>query len=302
MFGHLTPTGHSAVYLDGVCAVSPTVLRRCEPGETGVVISRYHKIGGYDWIAIPLVPYLYAVETAQEIPQSVDPKAVDRLRNAYRRENLRSLAPDDPYGRSPGGEWVELVGSAYDRRIYGFQFATTREQDDTFVEEFNHRENKSRFNFFTRNCADFARTVINFYFPNAVRRGFLADGGIMTPKHVAKAFVAYLKKHREVQLASFVIPQMPGSVSRSRSPHGVVEALLKTKRYLIPLAILHPWVTGGLLVVYLLEGRFNPRHHAVELDLTRMSQLPPAGGGISALVASKSPRRAALAFASKPVE
>lgn len=40
VFGALTPTGHAAVYLDRICAETPTVLRRCRAGELGVVISR----------------------------------------------------------------------------------------------------------------------------------------------------------------------------------------------------------------------------------------------------------------------
>src|SRR5580658_8251413 len=35
------PTGHSAIYLDHVCAATPVELRACSPGELGVVISRY---------------------------------------------------------------------------------------------------------------------------------------------------------------------------------------------------------------------------------------------------------------------
>src|ERR1700677_3199915 len=71
-FGAFNPTGHAAVYLNHVCAASPTELRACGPGERGVVISRYHKIDGYDWIAIPLIPYLYAVDDAAQVPMSVD--------------------------------------------------------------------------------------------------------------------------------------------------------------------------------------------------------------------------------------
>src|ERR1700726_1266704 len=59
--GPFAGTGHTAVYLSRVCADSPTVLRRCQPGETGVVLSRYNGIAGRDWIAVPLIPYLYAV-------------------------------------------------------------------------------------------------------------------------------------------------------------------------------------------------------------------------------------------------
>src|SRR5882724_12490064 len=79
-------TGHTAVYLTRVCAASPTVLRRCQPGESGVVISRYHRIAGYDWLAIPLYPYLYAVENVADIPDRADAKIELRLRDHYRRE------------------------------------------------------------------------------------------------------------------------------------------------------------------------------------------------------------------------
>ena len=67
-FGAFTATGHAAVYLSRVCAETPVRLRRCLPGETGAVISRYNKVAGYDWIAIPLTPYLYAVDETDDIP------------------------------------------------------------------------------------------------------------------------------------------------------------------------------------------------------------------------------------------
>ena len=38
--GFFTATGHAAVYLSGVCAETPVVLRPCRPGELGAVISR----------------------------------------------------------------------------------------------------------------------------------------------------------------------------------------------------------------------------------------------------------------------
>jgi len=84
LFGHMNPTGHAAVYLSRVCAASPTVLRPCEPGESGVVISRYHRVGGYDWIAIPLIPYLYAVDEPQQAPLYVNAEMVAALRDHCR--------------------------------------------------------------------------------------------------------------------------------------------------------------------------------------------------------------------------
>src|ERR1700727_957410 len=71
--GFFTPTGHAAVYLSGVCTETPLILRPCGTGELGVVISRYDGVGGYDWLAVPLIPYLYAVDRPEDIPLFVDP-------------------------------------------------------------------------------------------------------------------------------------------------------------------------------------------------------------------------------------
>src|SRR6478609_4713343 len=72
--GAFAGTGHTALYFSRACAATPVTLRRCNPGERGVVISRYTRIAGYDWIAIPLVPYLYAVENAEDVPLYADSK------------------------------------------------------------------------------------------------------------------------------------------------------------------------------------------------------------------------------------
>ncbi len=272
-FGNINPTGHAAIYLARVCASSLTVLRRCEAGETGVVISRYHRIAGYDWIAIPLLPYLYAVDKREEIPQSVDAKTVAALRDAYRRAHLRQIAPDGPDGEAPGGEWIQLIGSAYDRKIYGFLIETSEEQDANFISQFNQRKNKARFNLLFRNCADFARNVLNFYYPGAVHRSFIADLGVTTPKQVAKSLVRYSRHNPDLLFSTFVIPQVPGSLHRSEPANGVLEGFIKSKKYSVPLAVLHPFVTGGLAAVYLTERRSLPGRNAPVLDMTHQ---PPA--------------------------
>jgi hypothetical protein len=262
-FGGFNPTGHAALYLPRVCAATPLILRRCFPGENGVVISRYYKISGYDWIAIPLTAYLYAVDDPAQIPEFADARRVNELRDDYRRRYLEALAPDRPNGDAPGGEWSLLVGEAYDRKIYGFQIATTEQQDDELIQILNQRANKrSPHNLATfmlsRNCADFARDILNFYYPHSVHRNFVADLGITTPKQVAKSLVKYAHRHSELQVLGFVIPQIPGSRPHSHGADGVTEAVLKSKKYVVPLAILHPFITGGVAVLYLGEGRFNP--------------------------------------------
>jgi hypothetical protein len=266
-FGAINPTGHAAVYLSGVCADSPTRLRRCSAGEAGVVLSRYHRIAGRDWVAIPLVPYLYAVERPKQIPAAVDVQKVSELRDAYRRRHLRQLAPDNPDGSTPDGDWYQLVGSAYDRTLWGFQIETTPEQDDRLIEWFNSEDNRTQYHLLTNNCADLTRQIMNFYAPHSVRRNLLADMGVTTPKQVARSLVQYARKHPELELSVYRIPQVPGSVERSHPTRGIAESLVKTKKYVIPLFVISPFFTGGLAVAYLTEGRFNPRHGAGEFDL-----------------------------------
>jgi hypothetical protein len=256
-FGAMNPTGHAAVYLNHVCANSPTVLRPCRDGEYGVVISRYHKIDGYDWIAIPLIPYLYAVDSVSDIPASVDKEQAAAQRDAYRRAHLLELAPDSKKGGPPKGEWTELVGASFDRKIHGFQVDSTPEQDQQFIALFNDRKNVGHFNLLFHNCADFSRVVLDTYMPHAIHRNFIADVGLMTPKQVARSLVAYGKKYPDVHMTAFVIPQVPGSIPRSHAVDGVTESLVKSKKYLVPLAVLAPEVTGGVVVAYMVDGRLK---------------------------------------------
>lgn len=263
-FGAFSPTGHTAVYLTRVCAETPTELRRCEAGETGAVISRYHRVGGRDWVAVPLIPYLYAVEKASDVPEFATAVDVLALRDSYRRARFADLVPDAPSNDPPKGDWVQLVGSAYDRRIIAFSVATTPEQDDELIAELNGRANRKRFNLLLRNCADFAKDIINFYHPRAMRSSFLADLGLTTPKQISKSLVKYGSRRPEVQLSAYVVPQIPGSRRESRHPRGVLEGLVKTKKYLVPLAFAHPGLPVGLAAGYLLGGRFDPMRHAID--------------------------------------
>jgi len=278
--GVFNPTGHAAVYLDHVCAATPLELRPCRAGELGVVISRYDGISGYDWIAIPLLPYLYAVDSTADVPQRVNREQVSLLRDEYRRQELESVAPDLPDGSAPGGNWYELVGSSYDRAIYGFSLATTPKQDARLIAMFNDRRNVQHYNGAFRNCADFARTTINFLYPHAIRRNFVADFGLTTPKSVARALSHYASKHPETDLHVFRIPQVPGTLPRSREVQGVTESLLK--RYGVPLVVLSPIATGVVFIAYMGHGRFDMPRHAPLLDLNPPTQDTDQAGTVLA--------------------
>ena len=285
VFGTLNPTGHAALYLARVCADSPVHLRPCGPGETGVVISRYKGLSGYDWVAIPLVPYLYAVEDPAQAPSQADQETVNRLRIHYRETYLRQLGENLPPGNFFNGGWTELVGTAYDRRTYAFRFATTPAQDRKLIARLNARPNQSHFNILYNNCADFDRFLLNNYFPHQFGRTFFPDLGITTPKHVTYSLEKYAKRHPQTQLTIIEIPQVPGYRRQSRPIHGVAETLI-TNGYVIPVVVLNPYIAGGVLADYLVRGRYNliPRNPTT-VDPENLVALTRPASSIPALTA-----------------
>ncbi|MFZ0939143.1 MAG: hypothetical protein WAN63_06910 [Candidatus Sulfotelmatobacter sp.] len=276
--GFFTATGHAAVYLSGVCAETPLVLRACAPGELGAVISRYDGVGGYDWVAVPLIPYLYAVEKPEDIPLFVDPKKVALLRDQYRRKCLQQVAPDLATGGAPGGNWYELVGSAYDRASYAFEIETSAAQDQEFIQAYNAAPNRSHFRTVSRNCADFAKNVINFYYPKALHRSVIADAGIATPKQMANTMVKYSSRHPQLAFSRYVIPQVPGSEARSTAVHGVVESFFTSKKYIVPSAVASPVFAGCVAAVYVgTEAKhFDPSRNTLVYNAERSLE-PPIG-------------------------
>jgi hypothetical protein len=274
--GFFTATGHAAVYLSGVCAETPVLLRPCAPGELGAVISRYDGVGSYDWVAIPLIPYLYAVEDTKDIPLFADPKMVSFLRDQYRRKHLADVAPDLADGETPSGNWYELVGSAYDRAAYAFEIETTSEQDQAFIRAYNASPNRSHFRTVSRNCADFAKDVINFYYPKALHRSVVADVGIATPKQMAKMIVKYSTRHPQLAFSRYIIPQIPGTAARSTAVHGVVESFFKSKKYIVPSAVVSPVFAGCVAAVYVGTSRdhFDPAHEALIYNAERGLEKP----------------------------
>jgi hypothetical protein len=255
-FGALNPTGHTAVYFQRICAETPIKLRRCRPGELGSVIARYQGVSGYDWVAMPLIPYLYSVEDASQVPTHVDKDAVNRIRNRYHETHLMSLGEDLPEGGLTRGGWKELVGVAYERRIYAFRFDTTEDQDDSFIARMNSAENRSRFQLLFSNCADFARVILNEYFPRTFDRSIFPDAGMTTPKQITYKLVRYARQHPETQLSVIGIDQVPGYRRLSRHNKSISESLITTA-YAVPIAMLNPYLAGGLFVDYMVRGRYH---------------------------------------------
>jgi hypothetical protein len=272
-FSHISPSGHTAIYLDHVCADTPLHLRPCHPGELGVVISRYNGIGNHDWIAIPLTGYLYAVENPEDIPTHVTAADVAQLRETYRLRMLTPVVPTLPEGTPPRDNWYELAGASYDRTIYGFQVKSTAAQDAALISDLNASPNHAKFNGIVRNCADFVRLTVNRFYPHAIGRNYVAGFGVTSPKSVARSLSHYAKKHPEVEFRTFRISQVPGALPRSHPAVTLMEGI--TKEFGVPLLVAAPIVcsvacpvaAGAIATAWLTQGRLAEPKNAPELNL-----------------------------------
>jgi hypothetical protein len=114
---------------------------------------------------------------------------------------------------------------------------TSPEQDAALIHAYNSSPNRSHYRGVSRNCADFVKDVINFYYPKALHRSVIADVGITTPKQLARTLVRYSGYHPELQLSKLVIVQIPGSLPRSTAVHGVMGLSLHRRNTSCPV----PW-------------------------------------------------------------
>jgi hypothetical protein len=256
--------GHASVHLSNVCTDNYTHLRPCRTGERGVVISSFRNLGAdenYEWMAMPLVPFLYGVEDERDVPLYVNEKILAALRERYRRTRMVDLIPV-----ANDGYWQHLIGAVLTRDIYAFTLTSTPEQDAAFIAAFNDAPNVNHFRQLSNNCTDFAAKVLNQYYPHSARRDWLNDFGTITPQAIAKSFSQFAKKHPALQLRVTKFAQAHGTLKRSQDARKLTQEALTSPKYLAPLLIWQPHVAAGFAGSYLLFGRFNPdreyRQHA----------------------------------------
>jgi hypothetical protein len=257
----ITGTGHTAVYFSNICADSPVKLRWCRPGELGSVMSTYINIGedrAYRWNVVPLSVYLYGVEDPENRPIFGSRQVKHLLEERYRERYLAGLCASAVCQTSEKAEWREMVAATMTRSVYIFVVDTTPEQDAAFLEHFNALPNQNNFNGVTRNCADFTRDVINFYFPHAVRRDYLNDFGMESPKAVARTFTHYALKQPELHFRAMHFAQTPGTIRPSSDVRAGTEQLVRSKKWLIPMALFANHAIPVVAGSYLLTGRFSP--------------------------------------------
>jgi hypothetical protein len=300
-FGTMMPAGHAAIYLDNLCAASPTQLRPCLTGESGVVLSRYHDLRSThtDWMAVPAATFFYAIDESQPnptLPASITASFVSELRESYREAHLRSVAPDriDRHSivhRPAYGDWEEAIGAAFDRRLFVYTLETTPAQDAAILATLNTRPNTRRYTLFRANCADFAADLLNTVLPRTFHRNNAADFQMMSPKQLARLIDAYGLSHPEAHITVYEVPQLPGTLRRSRPLRGAAETLLKTKRYLATLLVIQPEALLASWIVYEKKGKWTPGQDATQLS---PGQLPTLSALESTTAGTSQPPSSAL--------
>lgn len=257
----ITGTGHMAVYFSNICADTPTKLRLCAPGESGSVISTYINIGEdrpFDWNIVPLNIYLYGIEDPGNRPIFASYKIKHALEERYRQNYLSGLCDTTSCQTSGKAEWREMVAATLIRGMYMFVVDTSIEQDRQIIDNFNNSPNDNHFNGATNNCADFARRLVNTYFPHAASRDVLNDFGMTSPNAVARTFTHYAQLHPELNLRVMHFAQVPGTIKRSSEVRAGTEQLFRSKKLLIPMAVFANEALPVVAASYILTGRFNP--------------------------------------------
>jgi hypothetical protein len=249
--GHVSSTGHVALLIDSLCSDDHIHLRWCHAGESGTVVSRYKGIDGYDWVAVPPGPYLFAVDSSDEIPEATSIAEVNFLRAEYRTNHPGSFEHDPP-----DNGWIQLLGASYRRRIICIHLRTTAAQDERLMQWLNRQANRTHFNLFFSNCADFARQMLDVLFPCAVHRNLLFDFGMTTPKQLESSLHHYAMRHPELEFEGYELAQVPGNIPRSGHLYGVSESFVKSKPYLLPLAVLNPIGISSVAVLGIADHRY----------------------------------------------
>jgi hypothetical protein len=263
----VTGSGHTAVYFSRICPASPVELRMCAPDEQGSVMSNYTTLGedgNFEWNITPLSIYLYGVSRPEDRPLFGTRPIKETLEEHYRQTALAGYCASEHCRTNKSAEWREMVDASAERTIYILIVPTTVEQDEALIAKFNDRANVNHFNGMTHNCADFARLVVNTYFPHAAHRNFLNDFGMSSPKGIARSFARYAHAHPELNYQVVHFGQTPGTLKRSTECREGTEQLVRSKKLLIPMALFASHALPFVATSYVLTGRFNPQREFEE--------------------------------------
>jgi hypothetical protein len=272
----VTGSGHTAVYFSRICPESPVKLRPCRPGEEGSVMNNYLNLGEdqrFQWNVVPLSVYVYGVQDDRERPLFGSKKLKAVLEQKYRAQALAEYCSREDCGEK--ADWTYMVAAGMMRSMYIFAVKTTLQQDLDLIDKFNSLPNENHFNGIARNCADFAKEVVDTYFPHAAHRDVINDFGMTSPKAVARTFTHYALSHPQLQFYVLHFSQLPGTFRRSTLARDGTEQLYHSKKLLVPMVIFAGYELPVVAAAHVLTGRFNPEREFDEHPAVQVMQASP---------------------------
>lgn len=163
--GYFTRVGHAGTYFSNICPDgSPIRMRLCFPWERGGVVSKYAPLidnEDYDWAIVPFDEFMQGFGSPALAPM-IGTRKLQRAIEENAFEPLFSRAiKTATIGDVPDGEWKAALATRLERNIYIYIVDTTVADDADLVAAFNAAPNKSRFNFFYRNCSNQAKSIFD---------------------------------------------------------------------------------------------------------------------------------------------
>jgi hypothetical protein len=240
--------------------------------------SNFHEDRPYAWNIVPISDFLYGVDDPADRPLYVTAGLQGELRERYRALHLSAICFTDDCKTNPDANWSDLVGATFLRTVYIFEVKTTEAQDLAFIQRLNNSPNVNHYNGLSNNCADFAKDILNSYFPHAVQSHRFADFYITSPKSTARSITHYGQRHKELEVRVTRFAQLPSDIRRSDPARSGMETVFSTKKSLLPM-LLRPEELAFIAGSYLLTDRFSAerasRRHAHDPLLEAM-QVQPA--------------------------
>jgi hypothetical protein len=241
--GFFTRVGHAGTYFSNICQDdTPVRMRLCLPGESGSVISKYSPLSeheDYDWAIVPFEEYMHGFASPNFAPM-IGTRKLQSAIERYNFDPLFSRALKTSPGELPDGQWKAALATRFDRKIYILSVETSAADDAVIIAASNAAPNKSRFNFFYRNCSNQAKGIFELILPHIDGIGDRTSGLTMeTPKGLAKALVDQALKNPELNLRVRRYAQIPGTFGRSR------EVLFPMENTYRSLSFAPWWFFGG---------------------------------------------------------
>jgi len=281
--GFLTQGGHGAILVSDLCAETPTRLRKCQPGEeAGVVISRYDGLSkeDYDWIAVPVSWYFYGVSSREQKPLFATGQVYEKLAEKFYEQFLSLSIKSQRGGELPPGRWRDTVAASFRRDIYSFNIRYDNNSEANILKPLNESLNHSSFEFFVRNCSDFAGDFFARYFP-AFNRTNAADTGLTSPKGVARSVAQLGQSLPPSHYNVSFYEQVPGDYDRSRNNLFPMENAIRNPKYAVLLIHYQPVLQVAFALTWGLVFKFNPRQEYLNHFSNQVSTLSYAYAQLS---------------------